>query len=123
MISLKPEIPLYRHQMIKWVAVFFIAVSTVAYSYIYTDQSILYRSLVFTTAALLALYIVSQTPRGSNLLVILKEARNEMRKVVWPKRQETIQTSLIVVVVVLIMSLLLWGLDSLLSLAISFFIG
>jgi preprotein translocase subunit SecE len=47
----------------------------------------------------------------------LKEARTEIRKVVWPTRQETTQTTLIVVAVVLVMALVLWGLDSLLGLA------
>jgi preprotein translocase subunit SecE len=54
---------------------------------------------------------------------MFKEARNEIRQVVWPNRQETMQTTLIVVAVVLVMALLLWGLDSLLSWAVSSLIG
>jgi preprotein translocase subunit SecE len=55
--------------------------------------------------------------------VLLKEARGEIRKVVWPTRQETTQTTLIVVVVVLVMALLLWGLDSLLGWLVSMVVG
>ena len=42
-------------------------------------------------------------------------ARTELRKVVWPTKQERNQTTLIVVAVILLMSLILWGIDSLLS--------
>ena len=35
----------------------------------------------------------------------------ELRKVVWPTRQETIQTTLIVVAMVVVAALILWGLD------------
>ena len=44
---------------------------------------------------------------------MLKEARVELRKVIWPTRVETGQTTAIVVVVVLIVALILWALDSL----------
>jgi len=54
---------------------------------------------------------------------LLKEARIEIRKVVWPTRPETIQTTLIVVAVVLVMALILWGLDTFLGWIISQFIG
>ncbi|TIR54961.1 MAG: preprotein translocase subunit SecE, partial [Mesorhizobium sp.] len=47
----------------------------------------------------------------------------EIRKVVWPTRQETTQTTLIVVAVVLVMALLLWGLDSLLGWLVSLIVG
>jgi preprotein translocase subunit SecE len=55
--------------------------------------------------------------------VLAKEARVEIRKVVWPTRQETTQTTLIVVAVVLVMALVLWGLDSLLGWLISLIVG
>jgi preprotein translocase subunit SecE len=73
--------------------------------------------------ALVAALIAAQTVKGSAFLVMFKEARNEIRKVVWPNRQETLQTTMIVVAVVLIMALLLWGLDSLLSWGVSLLIG
>ncbi|MFO6237257.1 preprotein translocase subunit SecE, partial [Pseudomonas aeruginosa] len=53
----------------------------------------------------------------------LHAARVEIRKVVWPSRQETTQTTLIVVAVVLVMALLLWGLDSLLGWLVSMIVG
>ena len=64
-----------------------------------------------------------QTSKGRSFFVLLKEARVEIRKVVWPTRQETTQTTLIVVAVVLVMALLLWGLDSLLGWLVSMVVG
>jgi len=50
-------------------------------------------------------------------------ARAELRKVVWPSRQETIQTTLIVFVMVLVVALILWGFDSLLAYILRTLIG
>ena len=58
--------------------------------------------------------IALQTEKGRNAAIFAKEARTEVRKVVWPTRQEAVQTTGIVLVVTLLMSLLLWGLDSVL---------
>ena len=70
-----------------------------------------------------AAFVAVQTERGRNTWVLLKEARSEIRRVVWPTNQETTQTTLVVLVLVLIFALILWGLDSLLSWAVSSTIG
>ncbi len=54
---------------------------------------------------------------------LIKGARTEIRKVVWPTRQETVQTTMIVVVFVVLVVLLLWGLDSFLGWLVSLAIG
>ena len=50
---------------------------------------------------------------------LIKDARGEIRRVVWPTRDETVQTTLIVLVLVLIFALILWLLDSGLSWVVS----
>jgi preprotein translocase subunit SecE len=47
----------------------------------------------------------------------------EMRKVVWPTREETMQTTLVVAGMVIILALLLWGMDSLLVWLIGWLTG
>ena len=49
----------------------------------------------------------------------VKGSRTEIRKVVWPTRQETVQTTMVVVGFVLLVALLLWGLDSFLGWLVS----
>ena len=84
--------------------------------------------LVERVAALIVLAVVASvilllSSQGKAFLKLVKESRTEIRRVIWPTRQETTQTSLIVIVVVLIAALILWGLDSLLGLLARWVIG
>ena len=57
------------------------------------------------------------------MLTLMHGAYNEALRVVWPTRQERNQTTLMVVVVVLIMSMILWGLDTFFGWIASIVIG
>jgi preprotein translocase subunit SecE len=61
--------------------------------------------------------------RGQNLLGYLKNSRTEVRKMVWPTRQEALQTTLIVVVLVMLIAIFLWLIDMFLGWAVKFVIG
>jgi preprotein translocase subunit SecE len=122
-MSVRTETQVPRFDAFKWLLVIAIILTGVVGNYLYTDQSLLYRALALVALGLLALFVALQTARGKTFYTMFQEARGEIRKVVWPNRQETTQTTLIVLLVVLVMSLLLWGLDSLLSWIISSFIG
>jgi len=63
------------------------------------------------------------TTRGRDTREFLSESRFELRKVVWPTRQEAIRTTWVVVVVVIILSLLLGGFDFLIQKATQWFLG
>jgi len=84
---------------------------------------LLYRVIGLIVLAALAFVIVIQTQKGEAAWSLVKEARSEARRVVWPKRQETVQTTLIVLVLVIIFALILWLLDSGLSWLVSAVIG
>jgi preprotein translocase subunit SecE len=71
----------------------------------------------------LAAWLAVQTTKGAALLNLCLEAKTEVRKVVWPTRQETTQTTMIVLVVVFILAIVLWLLDSLLGAVVSRIIG
>jgi len=104
------------------VVIALVALGVVGNSY-YADQSLLYRVLGLVFLAVIALVVAAQTVRGKAFLMLMKEARQEIRKVVWPTRQELAQTTVMVVIFVLIVALLLWLIDSLISWLISGFIG
>ena len=72
------------------------------------------RLAVLLGAVAAALALTYQTAQGRMLWAYLIGARAELRKVVWPARQEAVQTTLLIAVVVLVVALLMWGLDSLL---------
>jgi preprotein translocase subunit SecE len=52
------------------------------------------------------------TEKGKEVFAFAKEAKIELEKVVWPTRQETIQTTTIVMVMVMVTGFVLWGIDS-----------
>ncbi|EXJ09099.1 MULTISPECIES: preprotein translocase subunit SecE [Nitrincola] len=108
---------------IKWaVVVLIIAVGVVGNS-IFSDESLLYRVLALIVLAGVAGFVALQTAKGQLWFKLFKDAKGEMRRVVWPTRQETLQTTLMVLAAVLVVALMLWGLDSLLGWIVSGAIG
>jgi preprotein translocase subunit SecE len=82
----------------------------VAYNF-YEDESLLLRVAGILVALAIAVVIVFQTIQGQVLWRFIQGSRIELRKVIWPTRQETVQTTLTVMVFVLIMGIFFWGLD------------
>ena len=107
----------------KW-ALAFIALGAGIYgnSY-YSAVEPLYRALAGVLVAAVIFGIVLTTEKGWLAWTLAKEARVELRKVVWPTSQETGQTTLMVVGIVLLVGLILWILDALLSWGLSGTIG
>jgi preprotein translocase subunit SecE len=82
--------------------------------YYYVDASLLYRVLGLVGVVMVAAGIALTTGTGHAILSFGREARAEVRKVVWPTRQETVQTTLMVVVAVIILGIFLWLIDMML---------
>ncbi|MCU1719285.1 preprotein translocase subunit SecE [Pseudomonas sp. 5P_3.1_Bac2] len=122
-MNVKAEAKDSRFDLLKWLAVAALVIAGVVGNQYFSAEPILYRVLVLLVVAAVAAVIALQTAKGQAFWVLAKEARVEIRKVVWPTRQETTQTTLIVVAVVLVMALLLWGLDSLLGWIVSLIVG
>ena len=118
-MNIKAEEKDSSFDVLKWVVVAALVVVAVVGNQYFSAEPILYRVLALLALAAVAAFVALQTSKGRSFFSLLKEARVEIRKVVWPTRQETTQTTLIVVVVVLVMALLLWGLDSLLGWLVS----
>ena len=91
--------------------------------YYYEAESQLYRVLGVVFSVMVAIAISSTTRLGQGLIGFGREARMEVRKVVWPTRQETVQTTFMVIVAVIIIGIFLWLIDMLLSQAIQLITG
>lgn len=91
--------------------------------YYYENESQLYRVLGVVFAVVVAIAISSTTRLGQNLIGFGREARMEVRKVVWPTRQETLQTTFMVMVAVIIIGIFLWLVDMVLAQAIQLITG
>ena len=99
---------------IKWIAVLvLIGGGIYANAYVYAAQSALYRALGLLALGALAFGILLTTAQGRNLWSLMRESRTELRQVVWPSRTETLQTTLLVLLATAILSMILWGLDTL----------
>lgn len=107
----------------KWLIVALILGAGIFGNYYYAEQSLLYRVLALLGLAVVALLVALTTGKGREYNQLRKEAWIEVRKVVWPTRQETTQTTLIVVAVVILVALILWAIDSLLGVGVSMVIG
>ncbi len=108
---------------LKWLIVVALLGGGVYGNWFYQDESLLLRVLGLLVLAGVALFVAVQTERGRNTWNLIKEARSEIRRVVWPTNQETTQTTMVVLALVLVFALILWGLDSLLSWFVSSIIG
>ena len=84
-----------------------------------SDSLQLYRVLLVVVAVVMALAVMMATAIGQRAWVFAQEAKQEVRKVVWPTRSETMQTTLMVFAMVVIVGLILWVLDMFLFWAIS----
>lgn len=85
--------------------------------------SVLFRVLGLLVVGGVATAVALSSQSGKHLLAFMKDSRLEVRKMVWPTRAETIQTTLMVMVIVLILSIFLWGVDSLLGWGVKSLLG
>lgn len=87
-------------------------VGVASFFYLAGEVMTLFRVLALLVSIVLAGIIVGQTERGREMFGFVREADVERRKVVWPTRQETLQTTLVVLVITVIVAILLFLMDS-----------
>lgn len=76
------------------------------------DVSILLRVGLLLVSIVLAFVVAINSEYGASALAFAKGSRTELRKMIWPTRPETIQTTMIVLVLVVLVSLFLWLVDA-----------
>jgi len=79
--------------------------------YYFEEESQLYRILGILALMAVAMGVMYTTRLGYGLWLFARDARTEVRKVIWPTRQETMQTTLMVVVMVILVGIMLWLID------------
>jgi preprotein translocase subunit SecE len=75
----------------------------------------LYKVLVLLIGLVLAGFVFFKSPQGVRFSSFLIETKIELRKVVWPTRDETMKTTGMIMVAVVIVAIFLWMVDALLS--------
>ncbi len=109
--------------MLKWFVAGALLCAGLAGFYYFADESTLLRVIGLLIALIAAVAVASQTEHGRTAFAFMRESRTELRKVVWPTRKETTQTTLIVMAVVVLVAIILWFLDTLLGWLVQLLLG
>ncbi|MEE9326953.1 MAG: preprotein translocase subunit SecE [Cocleimonas sp.] len=100
---------------IKLLVALVILFAGIAGFYYFAEESLLYRVLGLLALVGIAIGVSLTTLKGKNLVGFLGNSRTEVRKMVWPTRAETMQTTLMVFIMVVILAIFLWFIDMLLG--------
>jgi preprotein translocase subunit SecE len=104
-----------KFDILKWLIVVLLAGGGLFSFYYFEEQySQLIRVITLLAGLGIAIFVSSKTERGRAMLEFVRESHLEVRKVVWPTRQETVQMTGLVILMVVILAIVIWLLDSLL---------
>ena len=102
------------------IAVALIIVAAVGNTYFAAQLSLVVRVLALVALGAGAVAAAALTNQGQKTLHFIKESRTELRKIIWPTRPEATQTTLIVIAMCVVVSLVLWGIDSIIVRLVAF---
>lgn len=103
-----------KYNALKWSLATLLIIVGIAGNMLFFELPVLLRGIGLVVLAAIVLLILYQTNQGKKTWAFLQDARLELKKMVWPSRQETVQTTLVVLGMVLIMIVLLAVIDSVL---------
>jgi preprotein translocase subunit SecE len=96
---------------LKLAAAAVLVIAGIAGYYFLGNQAAWLRWLAVAAGIALALLVVALSRYGNALKQFFADSRVELRKIVWPSRQETGMTTLVVFVFLLVAGIFFWGLD------------
>ncbi len=112
-----------RFDAVKFVVAAALALAGLAGFYYFADYSLLLRVLGLLAAVIAAVAVGLTTEKGATLWRFFQDSRAELRRVDWPTRTETIQTTLAVLAMVIVVGVALWLIDMLLFWLVRLLIG
>lgn len=102
---------------------FLLLIAGIGGFYYLRDSAMVIRVIAVLSGFVLAAVTVWFTTQGKQFYAFSRESSEETRKVVWPSRKETVQTTGIVFAFVLVMAIFLWMVDAGLLLAVRYLMG
>ena len=106
------EAPTAVFDVVKQVfSVVFVVAGVAAFYYFSEDIPLLYRVIGLVVIMLAVTGLMLTTEIGQGVWQFILEAKQEVRKVIWPTREETVRTTLLVFAMVTVVGLILWFLD------------
>lgn len=108
---------------IKLLAAALMVIAGIAGFYYLSESAVVIRLASVLGGVIAAIAIIWQTEVGKRFFVFSQDSLAEARKVVWPTRKETMQTTGIVFVFVVVMAIFLWVVDAGLMWAVKLLMG
>src|ERR1700722_98134 len=103
-----------RLDWLKWLIAIALLLAGLIGNHYYSEVSMPLRMLGWVLLLVAAAFVASRTQKGKWVIEFFRDSRMELRKVVWPTREETMQTTLVVAAMVIVLALVLWGMDGIL---------
>jgi len=108
---------------LKWLMVILLLSAGIVANYFFSHIAWPLRLLAWLFGLPVVVLLAFQTQQGKFALAFIRESRVELRKITWPTRQETVQTTFIIAIMVVIVSIALWGIDGVLMWLIGWLTG
>ncbi len=108
---------------IKLVLAVLLVIAGLAGFYLLKDSALILRIASVLAGLVLAAVVVWTSTPGKQFFAYAQEAIVETKKVVWPTRKETVQTTGLVLAFVLVMAIFLWIVDALLVWGVKLLMG
>ncbi|GAA4811350.1 protein translocase subunit SecE [Marinicella pacifica] len=106
-----------------WLAIGIMIAGVAANLYFVDTYPTIIRVLMVLAGVLIGGFLGYTTPKGKEFARFVRNANIERQKIVWPTKNETIQSTIIVIVMVLVISFFLFMLDTLFSNLVDYFFG
>ena len=97
---------------LKWISVWILLIAGIGANYYFGYVAISLRLIGWLVLAGVVSFVIFQTQKGQQIWEFAQQSRVELRKVVWPEREETLKVTLVVVAMVVVVALILWAIDS-----------
>lgn len=102
---------------------FLLLIAGIAGFYYLRDSAMVIRVISVLAGLASAAAVISFTAAGKQFYAFSRESSEETKKVVWPSRKETLQTTGVVFAFVVVMAIFLWMVDAGLLLAVKYLMG
>ncbi len=107
----------------KWILIWALLIAGLTANYYYYHTAWGIRAAIGIVYFIILLGLALTTNKGKKAAEFFKGARIELRKVTWPTRPETVQSTVAVMAMIIATSIVLWGLDSILMWAVRWLTG
>jgi preprotein translocase subunit SecE len=119
----EPNRPASAADIAKYIVALALVAAGVAGFYYFEQWATGLRALLVLAGLVAGVAVFMTTVKGAQTREFLSESRFELRKVVWPTRQEALRTTWVVMIAVVVVSLILAGFDVVIRAAVKFLLG